>query len=128
MQLSETNRRVIDVLRELMVPAPNGILVPLTTLAKIDYAGNIGNIVRINHERVVTIKANVDETKIPGPVARSQAELILKDLPIPPGYKIKFTGEFEFQKESEDFLAKTFVIALFLIFLILVKVSHATKP
>ncbi len=124
-QLSDSNRRVTDVLRELMVPAPNGTLVPLTTLAKIDYTGNIGNIVRINHERVVTVKANVDETKVPGAVARSQAEQILKDLPIPPGYKIKFTGEFEFQKESEDFLSKTFVIALFLIFLILVTMFNS---
>jgi len=128
-QLSDSNRRITDVLRELMVPAPNGNLVPLTTLAKIDYTGNIGSIVRINHERVVTVKANVDETKIPGPVARAQAEQILKDLPIPPGYKIKFTGEFEFQKESEDFLSKTFVIALLLIFLILVTMFNSvTQP
>ncbi len=128
-QLSDSNRRVTDVLRELMVPAPNGILVPLTTLAKIDYTGNIGNIVRINHERVVTIKANVDETKVPGPVARAQAEELLKEFPLPPGYKIKFTGEFEFQKESEEFLSKTFVIALFLIFLILVTMFNSvTQP
>jgi len=95
-------------------------MVPLTTLATIDYIGSMGDIVRINHERVVTVKANVDETKIPGPVARAQAEELLKDFPLPPGYRITFTGEFEFQQESEDFLTKAFAIALFLITLILV--------
>jgi len=119
-QLSETNRRVTDVLRELMLPTPSGKMVPLTTLARIEFAGGLGDIVRINHERVVTVKANVDENKIPGPVARAQAEELLKVLPIPPGYRITFTGEFEFQQESEDFLSKAFAIALFLIFLVLV--------
>ncbi len=119
-QLSDPNRRVTDVLRELLLPTPSGKLVPLTSLATIDISGGIGDIVRINHERVVTVKANVDETKVPGPVARAQAEELLQDLPLPPGYRVTFTGEFEFQKESEDFLSKAFVIALFLIFLILV--------
>ncbi len=128
-QLSDTKRRVTDVLRELMIPSPSGILVPLTTLAKIDYTGSIGNIIRINHERVVTVKANVDETKIPGAIARQQAEEILKEFPLPPGYGMKFTGEFEFQKESEEFLSRTFIIALFLIFFVLVTMFNSvTQP
>jgi multidrug efflux pump len=119
-QLSGPNRKVTDVLHEMMLPTPSGRMVPLTTLASIDFAGGLGDIVRINHERVVTVKANVDENKIPGPVARAQAEELLKKVPIPPGYRITFTGEFEFQQESEDFLSKAFAIALFLIFLVLV--------
>jgi multidrug efflux pump subunit AcrB len=119
-QLSEADRRVTDVLRELMIPTPKGEIVPLSTLAYVEYCGSIGDIVRINNERVVTVKANVDETKIPGPVARAQAEELLKQYPLPPGYTIRFTGENEFQQESEDFLSKAFVIACFLIFLVLV--------
>ncbi|MBU1161844.1 MAG: efflux RND transporter permease subunit, partial [Proteobacteria bacterium] len=119
-QLPEENRRVTDVLRELMIPTPNSEMVPLSTLATVEYSGSIGDIVRINNERVVTVKANVDEAKIPGPVARAEAEMLLKQFPLPPGYTIRFTGENEFQKESEDFLSKAFVVACFLIFLILV--------
>jgi multidrug efflux pump subunit AcrB len=124
-QLKEADRKVIDVLHELMIPAPSGELVPLSTLAEIRFAGSIGDIVRINNERVVTVKANVDETKIPGPVARAEAEKILHDIQLPPGYKIKFTGEFEFQQESEDFLSKAFIIALLLIFLVLVSMFNS---
>jgi multidrug efflux pump subunit AcrB len=118
--LPKEERRVIDVLQKLMIPTPSGQLVPLTTLADVGYAGSIGDIVRINNERVVTVKASVDETKVPGPVARAQAEELLKTFPLPAGYRIKFTGEFEFQQESEAFLSKCFVIAILLIFLILV--------
>jgi multidrug efflux pump subunit AcrB len=119
-QLSDAQRRITDVLHELMLPTPSGKIVPLTTLARVEFAGGLGDIVRIDHERVVTVKANVDENKIPGPVARAQAEKLLKDFPLPPGYRITFTGEFEFQQESEEFLSKAFAIALFLIFLVLV--------
>ena len=128
-QLSEEDRRLTDVLHELMIPVPSGEMVPLSTLADIEYTGAIGDIVRIDNQRVVTVKANVDETKMPGPVARAQAEKLLKDLPLPSGYAVKFTGEMQEQKESEDFLAKAFIVALFLIFFVLVsQFNSVTKP
>jgi multidrug efflux pump subunit AcrB len=119
-KLPESDLLVTDVLHKLMIPTPSGQLVPLTTLATISYSGSIGDIVRINNERVVTVKADVDETKIPGAVARLQAEEMLKDFPMPAGYRLQFTGEEEHQKESEEFLSKSFTVAIFLIFLILV--------
>ena len=127
--LPEKERTTTDVLHKLMLPAPNGKLVPLTTLARIDFSGSMGDIIRINHNRVVTVKASVDETRVPGAVARAQAEELLKGTTLPPGYRYVFTGEFESQKESEEFLSRTFVIALFLIFLILVTLFNSvTQP
>ncbi len=119
-KFTESDRRVTDVLRKLMIPTPVGQLVPLTTLATIKFAGSIGDINRINHERVVTVKAEVDETKIPGSVAKMQAEALLKDFVLPPGYGLQFTGQHEHEKESKEFLSKAFIIAIFLIFLVLV--------
>lgn len=124
-QLAESDREMVNILHELMLPTPSGQMVPLSTIAKITFAGGMGDINRINNERVVTVKANVDETKVPGPVARAKAAEFLQDLPLPPGYKITFTGEFEFQKESEEFLTKAFMIALLLIFLILVSMFNS---
>ncbi len=124
-QLKEGDRKVVDVLHELMLPTPAGTMVPLSTLAEITFAGSIGDIVRINNERVVTVKANVDEDKVPGAVVREQAAKILENFDMPPGYKIKFTGEFEFQQESQDFLSKAFMVALLLIFLILVSMFNS---
>jgi len=123
--LSDEDRKDTDVLHKLMIPTPEGVLVPLTTLATIDYSGSIGDIVRINHNRVVTIKADVDETKIPGAVARQQAEELVKQIALPANYRLTFTGEFEDQKESEEFLSRAFIIALFLIFLILVTLFNS---
>lgn len=127
LQLEEKDREVVDILHELMLPTPSGQTVPLSTVARVEFAGSIGDINRINNQRVVTVKANVDEDKIPGPVARAQAEEMLKEFPLPPGYAIKFTGENEFQKESEDFLSKAFLVALLLIFLILVGMFNSVS-
>ncbi len=124
-KLAESDRQVADVLHKLLIPTPAGLIVPLTTLASIEYAGTIGDIVRKNHERVVTVKANVDESKITGTIARMQAQALLKDVELPGGYKYKFTGEDESQKEAEEFLSKAFIIALFLIFLILVTLFNS---
>ncbi len=118
-QLPAIDRKETDVLRELLIPTAKG-LVPLSTIAKFEVVGGLGRVNRINHERVVTVKADVDEAQIPGPVVRAQAEELLKSYPMPPGYKVQFTGEFEFQQESQDFLEKAFGAAMLLILLVLV--------
>ncbi len=124
-KLTESDRQVADVLHTLMIPTPGGNLVPLTTLASIGYKVTLGDIVRKNHDRVVTVKANVDEAKTTGTVARMAAMELLKKVELPPGYRYKFTGEDEEQKESQAFLTKAFVIALLLIFLILVALFNS---
>ena len=118
-QLSEWDRKKTDILRELLIPTAEG-LIPLSTITEFEITGGLGQINRINYERVVTVKANVDERHVPGPVVRAQAEKILADFSLPPGYTIRFTGELEFQQEAEAFLSKAFAAALFLIVLILV--------
>jgi len=124
-KLAESDRQVADVLQKLLIPSPTGEIVPLTTLANIEYKGTIGDIVRKNHDRVVTIKANVDESKTTGTVARQKALDQINQMSFPVGYDFKFTGENEDQKESEVFLTKAFLIAIFLIFLILVTLFNS---
>ena len=124
-KLTKSDRQVADVLHKLMIPTPFQGMVPLTTLAGIEYKGTMGDIVRKNHDRVVTVKANVDESKTTGTIARMHTQELLKKIVLPAGYAYKFTGEDESQKESEAFLSKAFLVALFLIFLILVTLFNS---
>jgi multidrug efflux pump len=118
-QLSEEDRKKTDILRELLITTPKG-LVPLSTIARFSVTGGLGQVTRIDHERVVTITANVDETKIPAATVRAQAQKLLESYKLPDGYKIAFTGEEDMQKESQDFLSMAFLAGLLLIILILV--------
>ena len=119
-QLQERDRKATDILRELLIPTNNGQLVPLSTMAKFEVTGGLGKINRINHRRAVTVEANVNEEIVPGPVVRAQAEKLLAGYELPPGYEIRFTGEFEEQQDAQVFLTKAFGAALLLIVLILV--------
>jgi multidrug efflux pump subunit AcrB len=127
LQLREADRRVVDVLHELLLPTPSGETVPLSTVATVTFAGTIGDINRINNERVVTVKANIEETKTTGPVVRQEAAKFIENMPLPAGYSMKFTGEQDEQKESEDFLSKAFMVALLLIFLVLVAMFNSVS-
>ena len=125
LQLDEADRRVVDVLHELLLPTPSGETVPLSTVATVTFAGTIGDIRRINNERVVTVKANIEETRTTGPVVRQQAAEFIDRMALPAGYSMKFTGEQDEQQESEDFLTKAFLVALLLIFLTLVAMFNS---
>jgi multidrug efflux pump len=117
-QLSEEERKTTDILRELLIPTTQG-LIPLSTIATFEVTGGLGQINRKNDERIVTVKASVDE-EIPGAVIRSEAEKYFAGIQLPPGYNIKFAGEEDMQKEAEDFLSKALVAAVFLVVIILV--------
>ena len=119
-RIPEDQRRLVDTLRKLYLPSASAGLVPLTTIAKLEYVGGMGTIMRRDHKRVVTVKADVDETKTTGIVARSQAEKLMKRVTIPPGYQLRFTGENEEQQESQDFLNWALGVALICILFILV--------
>ncbi|HSL61318.1 MAG TPA: efflux RND transporter permease subunit, partial [Desulfotignum sp.] len=124
-KLAKSDRQGADILHRLMIPGPAGELVPLTTLASIQYKGAMGDIVRKNHRRVVTVKASVDETRTTGAVARMQVMELLKQLELPAGYSYVFTGEDQEQQDAQAFLSKAFVVALLLIFLILVTLFNS---
>lgn len=126
-RLPEADREVADVLRELMIPTPTGQLVPLTALARVEFGGSVGNITRVDYDRVVTVKANVDADKLPGAVARAKAQELLAGLDLPPGYHVRFAGEDQEQRQAEEFLGRAFLIAIFLIFLILVTMFNSVS-
>ena len=123
-QLGEEARKKTDILRELLIPTTQG-LVPLSTIASFEVTGGLGQINRINEERVVTVKASVDEDNVTGSDIRREAEKKLAEFDIPNGYDIKFTGEEDMQKETEDFLEKAFAVSLFLVIIILVALFNS---
>ncbi len=115
----ESDRRTVDTLSQIMITGGRG-LVPLTSVAKVEYTGSLGAITRINYRRVVTVAADVDETKTTGITARLAAQKLLAGFTPPPGYQLTFTGENEFQQESQDFLSWAMGVALMLITFVLV--------
>jgi len=90
----------------------------LTTVAKLEIGAGFGSIRHIDQKRVVTISGNTTGRNSNDVLVDVQNALSGIDLP--GGYRIDYSGEQEEQQKASAFLAKAFVIALFLIVLVLI--------
>lgn len=103
MRLTEADRHEFETLEKLFIPTSSGMLVPLSTIVEIEYTGGLGQIERVNYDRVVTVQADVDTAKTTGNTARMQAEAILKGSPLFTHNKVFSRTPEEAYGETEDF-------------------------
>ena len=123
LRLPPEDRDNLEKVLRLNIPGPGGQPIPLSSLARMEYAGGLGAIRRIDQERVITLKSEV-EGRLPSD-ALADVKQRLADYRLPTDYSMRFTGEDEEQKEARDFLLKAFVVALFLITIVLVTLFNS---
>ncbi len=117
-RLAKEQRDNLEYLSNLYISNKDGIKIPITSVAKVEFTGGIGAINRKDLKRVVTISANADGRLGNDVLKDVQTKLIGFDLPT--GYSINYTGEQEDQKETSDFLGKALIISLLMIFFLIV--------
>jgi len=117
-RLPPEQRQNIDDLFRLRVPNDVGAAVPLSSLGDFEYTGGYGTIRRVNQKRVITLSGDAEGRLDTEVLAEVKERLAGLDLPL--GYSIGYAGKDQEQREAEAFLSKAFVIAVFLITLILV--------
>ncbi len=116
-RLPEKNRQTIVQIESLLIPTAKGDPVPLSSVATLEMRSGYGSIRHLDQKRLIRITANT--------AGRSSIE-VLKDvqtrldrMALPAGYSIDYAGDQEEQQRSSAFLSKAFVVAIFLIFLVL---------
>ena len=95
------------------------VQVPISSVASIKYASTFSSIKRKNQDRVVTIYSNVLAGYNANEIVK-QLKTLMHSYPMIKGYEYSFTGEQKEQAENTAFLMNAFLVALFLIFLLLV--------
>ncbi len=108
-----------DALDHVFVPAPGGVMVPLSSLGTLGYSEGLGSIRRKDGRRVVSITAEAGQGRTPQAVLEDIRPLIER-IPLPEGYSIAYGGDDEEMRESGAFLFQAFLVALGLIAVILV--------
>ncbi|MFT7120059.1 MAG: multidrug efflux pump subunit AcrB [Neolewinella sp.] len=93
--------------------------VPMSTVASVEYTSTYSSIKRKDLDRVITISSNVLDGYVGNSVVPQIAEA-LEGYDMPQGFTFEFTGEQQQQQEDLGFLLGAFVVALFLIFIIIV--------
>ncbi|WP_108682563.1 efflux RND transporter permease subunit [Methyloceanibacter sp. wino2] len=114
----EGARTTPEMIRELVVRTPSGLLIPLRQVAEVAEIVGPRQITRENTQRFITIQANVRGRDIGSFVAESQ-DRIAETVDLPAGYLVEWGGQFELQQEANRRLAIVVPITLGLVFLLL---------
>lgn len=117
-KLPRKDRESVESLKRITVSGPDGEPVPLTTLARVELASGLGSINHKDQKRVVTVSSDVSG-RLANDIIRELDDR-LGTLSWPRGYTYSFAGEQEEQRKAQEFLSEAFVVAIFLIFMVLV--------
>ena len=123
----EKFRNDLSNIESMEIINSDGERIPFTSVARLEEGAGMGSIKHIDRKRIVTISADAEGRL--GPDVLRDVKAILAEMPLPPGYNIDYTGENLDTNETMRFLISAFVVALFLIFLVLItQFNSLTQP
>ncbi len=127
----ESQRRSIADVENMRIRLPNGTEIPFQTIAEVQYGRGYSTIMRIDRRRVVTVSADVDETKanandINRDLVANELPKLLREFN---NLQYSFGGEQREMNESLGSLKVNFVIALLAIYgLLAVQFKSYSQP
>ena len=125
-RLGDPASRDIETIKNLRVPAPNGVMVPLSQVASIAMVEGPAQISREDTRRRIAVELNVRGRDIGSFVADAE-KLIASQVKLPPGYYLTWGGQFENLQRASARLLIVVPIALFLIFVLLFSTFNSVK-
>jgi len=111
------DQRALANLKRVLVDCPDGSHVPLEQVASFRETSGSMNISREGGTRLSAISVFIKGRDMGSVVADMQQRL--KSVPLPPGWRITWSGEFENQQRAMKRLALVVPISVFLIFVLL---------
>lgn len=111
-------RKDEEDIMNLMVPTVRNTKIPLKEIATLKRVTGPAFIYRDNTKRFIGVKFSVRERDLGSTIAEAQ-DNVEKNIKLPNGYKIGWTGEFENQVRATNRLAQVVPISLILIFVLL---------
>jgi heavy metal efflux system protein len=128
-RLAPEFRKNIDDVRNLKVGVPSSsgnAYIPLSELASITLDTGASYIFRERNQRFVPIKFSVRGRDLAGAVEEAQ-QRIADNVKLPTGYRIEWSGEFEWLQEAKLRLAVILPITLILIMILLYTLFNSVR-
>jgi cobalt-zinc-cadmium resistance protein CzcA len=125
-RLGEATSRDVETIKGLLIPAPNGVRVPLSQVADVSLVEGPAQISREDTRRRISVELNVRGRDI-GSFVKEAQEQIENQLELPPGYYITWGGQFENLQRASARLMIVVPLALFLIFILLFSAFNSVK-
>jgi cobalt-zinc-cadmium resistance protein CzcA len=102
----------------LLIPVRDGARVPLSQLAAIRVVDGASIVARRENERQITVRTNIRGRDQGGFVTEAQARLA-REVPLPPGYRVTWGGQFENFERARQRLAVIIPVTIGIIFVLL---------
>ena len=125
-RVQANERNNIERLGEILVATPSGKQIPLGQLAKIKRVVGPSEIASENGRLRVFVQANVTDRDLGGFVTELKTR-IEKEIKLPPGMTIEWSGQYENQIHAQRTLQVIVPAVLLIIFLLLYIVYHSVK-
>jgi len=122
----EPFRRTVDDVADIRVLAPSGERVALGQLADIMVEDGASMIYRENNARYIAIKYSARGRDL-GSTVHDAMAAVARDVTLPPGFHLDWTGEYESQQRANARLMIVVPLTLVLIFLVLYVAFRSVK-
>jgi cobalt-zinc-cadmium resistance protein CzcA len=131
-RLAPEYRRNVDAIRSIPVALPNSdpkaptAYIALSDLGEVKLVSGAAYIYRENSQRFVPLKYSVRDRDLGSTVAEAQKRVDEK-VPMPPGYRIEWAGEFGALVEAKKRLALIVPLSLVLIMMLLYSLFNSVR-
>lgn len=119
-------RQSIAAIKAINVPTPSGAEVPLRELCTVTLRSGASYIYRENNERYIPIKFSVRGRDLGSAVAEAQAKME-RNVKLPQGYHIAWSGEFGELQEAQARLAYIVPLSILLIIMLLYSLFNSLR-
>jgi cobalt-zinc-cadmium resistance protein CzcA len=125
-RLAPQYRETPEAIGNILVPTPDGQQIPLRELARIAVSSGASFIYRQNDERYIGIQYSVEGRDLASAVQEARRR-VAQQVPLPPGYRVVWGGEYEEYTSSRSQLQVVLPITLLLILAVLFALYHNFK-
>ncbi|PSK91172.1 CusA/CzcA family heavy metal efflux RND transporter [Taibaiella chishuiensis] len=125
-RLDNDARQNLEDVRNLLIPAPGGVQIPVSEVAQIEEVEGVNQIQRENTRRRIVIGFNVSGRDVQSIVTELQQK-VQQQLKLPADYKLVYGGSFENMNAAKERLSIVVPVALLMIFLLLYFAFNSVK-
>ncbi|HET9057369.1 MAG TPA: efflux RND transporter permease subunit [Chitinophagaceae bacterium] len=118
LRIDDSTRKSIEEIHNTPIATPDGSLIPLHQIAKIELENSINNINHENTQRRIVVSANIQGRDL-GSTVKNMQETVKRELHMPEGYYLQWGGQYESQQSASRIIAILSIFSVAGIFLVL---------
>ncbi len=118
LRTDDSTRKNIDAIKNTQIATPDGSLIPLEQIAKVELENSISSVNHENTQRRIVVSANVQGRDL-GSTVKEMQEKVKKELKLEEGYYLQWGGQFESQQSASKLITILSIFSFAGIFLVL---------